>query len=182
MRLYIIGAGVIGLTHAAAAKKISKDFSIKVADTSPAALATFQAQYPDANTYPNVQEMLDSEEAKPDDIVIIATPPFAHYEPTLAAIKSGRHVLCEKPLAMSLSEAEEMTALAEESGKYLGCCSVRFKGMRHMETVKSILQSVRSGKSTTALLSTSGSAAAQGSNTSRKAGGSSIPPKAAEAY
>ena len=50
------------------------------------------------------------------DIVCITTPPVHHREMALFAIAQGKHVLCEKPMAMSVAEAEEMTAAAREAG------------------------------------------------------------------
>ncbi|HEY0459593.1 MAG TPA: Gfo/Idh/MocA family oxidoreductase [Pyrinomonadaceae bacterium] len=48
------------------------------------------------------------------DLVCITTPPGTHFEMTRAAIKAGKHVLCEKPMAMSAAEARAMTELAKE--------------------------------------------------------------------
>jgi predicted dehydrogenase len=51
--------------------------------------------------------------AHPDiDLVCITTPPLLHREMTLFAIEQGKHILCEKPMAMNLAEAEEMAAAA----------------------------------------------------------------------
>ncbi|HEV7867196.1 MAG TPA: Gfo/Idh/MocA family oxidoreductase [Chthoniobacteraceae bacterium] len=52
--------------------------------------------------------------ARPDiDLVYIATPPFLHYAQTRAALLAGKHVICEKPLAMTVAEADELVALAQ---------------------------------------------------------------------
>ncbi len=51
------------------------------------------------------------------DLVAITAPPHLHHEMTLAALKAGTHVLCEKPMAMSVGEAKAMLAAAEESGR-----------------------------------------------------------------
>ena len=50
------------------------------------------------------------------DIVHVATPPSAHHELVLAAARAGKHVLCEKPLACSVADAEEMLAAAAQAG------------------------------------------------------------------
>ena len=58
------------------------------------------------------------------DLVDICTPGNTHHEIALAALAAGKHVLCEKPLANSVTEAEEMTAAAEEArsrGAYAMC-------------------------------------------------------------
>ena len=60
--------------------------------------------------YTNFEEMLDKE--KPD-LVSIATPPDLHCPMTLAALRRGIHVLCEKPFAMNLDEARRMKEAAD---------------------------------------------------------------------
>src|SRR5271165_4433916 len=46
------------------------------------------------------------------ELVYIATPPFLHYPQALAALEAGKHVICEKPLALSIEQADAMIALA----------------------------------------------------------------------
>ncbi|HUC91390.1 MAG TPA: Gfo/Idh/MocA family oxidoreductase [Paenibacillus sp.] len=141
MRIYLIGAGVIARTHALAAAKLPEPVDLRAADPNPAALADFQSQFPGVPTCKDAAEMLNAETPLDDDIVIVATPPSLHLGPTKLALQSGRHVLCEKPLAMNPVEAEEMLRTAERHGRLLGCCSVRFKGMPHMEAVKRVIAS-----------------------------------------
>ena len=62
--------------------------------------------------YTNFEEMLDKE--KPD-LVSIATPPETHFHMTMAALRRGIHVLCEKPFALDLSQAKEMKAAADRT-------------------------------------------------------------------
>ncbi len=67
----------------------------------------------------DVQEV-DALLARPDiDLVYIATPPFLHYEQGLQAIQAGKHVICEKPLAMSVAQADELVAAAREQDRLL---------------------------------------------------------------
>lgn len=51
------------------------------------------------------------------DLVSITTPPFLHREAAVRALRGGRHVLCEKPMALSAAEAEEMLRTARASGR-----------------------------------------------------------------
>jgi predicted dehydrogenase len=61
----------------------------------------FSADWRETVTHPEV------------DLVVITTPPVLHREMALFAVENGRHVLCEKPMAMNAAEAEEMTAAAK---------------------------------------------------------------------
>lgn len=75
---------------------------------------------------PHVAATLEDLLALPGlDAVIVCTPPFAHAQPTIAALESGKHVLCEKPFALDPAEAERMVEAADKSGKFLACCSAR---------------------------------------------------------
>lgn len=50
------------------------------------------------------------------DLICITTPPNLHLEMTMLALENGKNVLCEKPMAMNVAEAEEMTAMARDKG------------------------------------------------------------------
>jgi len=50
------------------------------------------------------------------DLVYIATPPFLHYRQARAALLAGKHVICEKPLALTVAEANELVAIARAAG------------------------------------------------------------------
>ena len=77
---------------------------------------------------PSVATNLDQVlERKDIDAVIVSTPPFAHMEPTIKALDAGKHVLCEKPFALKLAEAERMVTTAERTGKYLAVASARLR-------------------------------------------------------
>ncbi|MFF5369595.1 Gfo/Idh/MocA family protein [Streptomyces sp. NPDC013187] len=65
--------------------------------------------------YTSVDAMLDA--VRPD-LVLIGTPPSLHREQTVAALKAGAWVLCEKPLTLSLAEYDEIAAAEEASGAY----------------------------------------------------------------
>jgi len=55
-------------------------------------------------------------------VVSIATPPFSHRDLTIKALEAGCHVLCEKPIAPSLTDARAMVEAAERAGKLLSIC------------------------------------------------------------
>ncbi len=59
------------------------------------------------------------------DLVYIATPVVLHAPQTIAALRAGKHVLCEKPTAMNYAEACEMQRVSEETGRTLGIAYYR---------------------------------------------------------
>jgi predicted dehydrogenase len=61
----------------------------------------------------------------PADAVYVATPVFLHAPQTIAALRAGKHVLCEKPMAMGYVEAESMQQAAHETGLTLGIAYYR---------------------------------------------------------
>ena len=61
----------------------------------------------------------------PAEAVYIATPVFVHASQTIAALLGGRHVLCEKPMAMDYQQALTMQQAAEETGRTLGIAYYR---------------------------------------------------------
>jgi predicted dehydrogenase len=67
-------------------------------------------------TYATYQEMLDDSSI---DAVSVCSANVSHAEITIAALKAGKHVLCEKPMAVTLQECEEMVKVANLSGRYL---------------------------------------------------------------
>ena len=75
--------------------------------------------------YGNWQEMLEGEKSRPDrlDLVTIATPNSTHYEISRAFLEAGFNVLCEKPLTMTVEEAEHIVEIARQSGKI---CAVNY--------------------------------------------------------
>ena len=109
--VYLIGAGVIARHHAAALAKLPPNVRLIVTDAHAVALDAFCAEFPQARRAAGVETML-AEPAAPDDIVVVATPPATHFPLARMALESGRNVLCEKPLALTLAEAEGLLAIA----------------------------------------------------------------------
>ena len=65
-------------------------------------------------------ERADALLARPDvELVYIATPPFLHYAQARAALRAGKHVIVEKPLAITVEQADELVALARDTRRLL---------------------------------------------------------------
>ncbi|SMX27954.1 putative oxidoreductase YcjS [Pelagimonas phthalicica] len=76
-------------------------------------------------SYGDWQEMLAGEKAREDrvDLVTVATPNATHFEITKAFLEAGFHVLCEKPMTMTVEEGEEIVRIAKSSGRI---CAVNY--------------------------------------------------------
>src|SRR5207248_8387842 len=79
-------------------------------DASPDALDRYGDRYPEARTTTSYEELLADPEL---EAVVVATPAITHYELSKRALEAGKHVLVEKPPAMSAAEAEDLVATAE---------------------------------------------------------------------
>jgi predicted dehydrogenase len=88
-------------------------------------LAERQAERFEIQRVQSPEELL----ADPDvEIVVNLTPPTVHAEVSLAAIRSGKHVFSEKPLATTLAQADKILAAAREAGVSVGCAPATFLG------------------------------------------------------
>lgn len=76
-------------------------------------------------SYGDWREMLEGERNRPDrvELVTVATPNNTHYEISKAFLQAGFHVLCEKPLTMTVAEADELAQIAQKEGKI---CAVNY--------------------------------------------------------
>ena len=96
----------------------------------------------------NVPKVYTTEEMLRDpevDIVIILTNPASHYSLTMAALKAGKHVYCEKPLAASLEEANEIVEFAARQGLFVGAAPDTFL-TPEFQTVRRLLDEGAIGK------------------------------------
>lgn len=87
-----------------------------VVDRDPARLELTRGRYPEIRTSADPAAVFADPEV---DAVVVATPTVTHYELALAALRAGKHVLVEKPIATRVEEAEELCQLAERGGRVL---------------------------------------------------------------
>ncbi len=120
LRVAMIGHGFMGAAHsvgwrqAPAAFSLPRDVEMAVlVGRNPRTTADAAAQWGWAETSTDWREVVAREDI---DVVDIVTPGDSHAEIAIAALQAGKHVLCEKPLANSVAEAEAMAAAAAASG------------------------------------------------------------------
>lgn len=87
------------------------------ADGRPAALQRFEAEY-EGETFETVEALCASPNV---DVVYVATPNFLHAEHVVMAAEHGKHVIVEKPMALSVEQCTAMVAAADRNGVQLVC-------------------------------------------------------------
>ncbi len=112
----IIGTGMIADFHAQAIQSLENAKLLGVCSSDPCKAAIFAQKF-GCKAFSNYSEMLRSSEI---DIVTIATPSGNHMEPAVEAAQQGKHVLCEKPMEISLDRIDAMINAHRISGTYLG--------------------------------------------------------------
>ncbi len=96
----------------------------------------------------NIPKVYTSDEMMSDpevDIVLILTNPASHYSLTMQALKAGKHVYCEKPLATSLEQANEIVKFAEKQGLFVGAAPDTFLSPE-FQTVRKLIDEGAIGK------------------------------------
>ena len=115
IRLGVIGCGGFGLY---ALQQFAQVPGVKLAGMAgthreAAHAAALRFGIPDIE---DVGKMLERDDI---DLVYIATPPFLHHPQAMQALRAGKHVICEKPLAMTVAQADEMIAEAQQRDRLL---------------------------------------------------------------
>ena len=118
----VLGIGIVGLGGAALGMMPAMDRSevfriAAAADIDPDILGRFAADYPGARSYRDVAALCADPAV---DLVYIGTPNRLHAEHACIALEHRKHVLIEKPMAVSLEEADRMIATAGRNGVLLG--------------------------------------------------------------
>lgn len=98
-----LNIGIIGVSHQGHydLSNVTSENIVALCDVDDNFLASAAAKFPAAKTYNDFRRLLDQKDI---DAVVIATPDHTHAVATVAALKSGRHVYCEKPLTHTISE------------------------------------------------------------------------------
>ena len=112
----IVGAGNIANFHIKAIQILGNANLVGICGTNPDKVKKLASKY-SCKVFGHIIEMLQSPEI---DIIIVATPSGAHLKPAIEAAKYGKHVLCEKPLEISLERIDKMMETHEKYGTKLG--------------------------------------------------------------
>jgi phthalate 4,5-cis-dihydrodiol dehydrogenase len=113
LKIGMIGIGVGGAEILPAMEAMDTIEVAAGADVVPATLERFSARFPDAKTFDSAEALC----ADPDvDAVWVSSPNRFHAEHTILAANHGKHVVVEKPMAVTLADAERMVEAADRNG------------------------------------------------------------------
>lgn len=112
----IIGCGHWGPNHIRIFSQMPSADSIMCADLDEGRLEQIRQLFPSITTTRDYNDILKNPRV---DAVCVAAPTNTHYELTKKSLLSGKHVLCEKPLAMTVKECQELKDLARAQNKVL---------------------------------------------------------------
>jgi predicted dehydrogenase len=109
----VIGSGFIGTIHIEALRRIGVKV-VGLLEASPALGATRAEQLGIPTAYASLAELLDDERVR---VVHVTSPNNLHYSQAREIIAAGKHIVCEKPLALTSTESAELVRLAAAAGR-----------------------------------------------------------------
>jgi myo-inositol 2-dehydrogenase / D-chiro-inositol 1-dehydrogenase len=115
VRVALVGSGRIGRVHANAYATVNRGRLVACADDLPDVGEAFAEEYG-----LEVEASLDAILARDDvDAVLIATPNWLHAQMTVAALEAGKHVFCQKPIALTLEDADRVLEASQATDRVL---------------------------------------------------------------
>ncbi|MDX6612623.1 MAG: hypothetical protein QOD75_1809 [Blastocatellia bacterium] len=137
LRIALVGCGAIAHAHAKAILATAGVKCLALFDADPAQAEVMRrAYFPAASIVTELPRL-----AEYADAAIVAVPNAFHAPVTITLLRAGLHVLCQKPLASILADAEEMAATATATGRVLACVPTR----RLEGTTELIITALRQG-------------------------------------
>lgn len=109
----IIGAGFVAGLHCEALKRVPEVRLVAVASPTPGHAEEFARHHGIPHAYSDYREMLGRSDVH---MVTLALPNYLHCQATLDAASAGKHVVCEKPMAMNLAECDRMIEACRAAG------------------------------------------------------------------
>jgi predicted dehydrogenase len=139
VRLAIIGTGGMAGNHARRYQEIPGCRVVAAVDVNQERVTAFAAEYKIPATYNSVDALLAQAEF---DAVSIVTPDAFHAPLSIQCLRAGKHVLCEKPLALNHAEAKKMVAAAQKAG-VINMVNLSY---RDWPAIQAVAQLVAAGK------------------------------------
>jgi myo-inositol 2-dehydrogenase/D-chiro-inositol 1-dehydrogenase len=111
VRFGLIGFGAWGKFHAGAIAKTAGAELVAIAATSDASCAAARDAHPNAAIYTDYRELVERNDI---DLIDVVVPSYLHHEIASAVLSADKHLLLEKPMALTLEECDDLIALARQ--------------------------------------------------------------------
>ncbi len=134
----IVGAGTMGRNHARAWASVPEAQIVAIADVDDARAHDLAAEYGVERIFTDYRQAADRPEVQ---IVSVCVPAYFHPEVTIFAAEHGKHVLCEKPIALTTEKAMAMIDAGRSNRTRLG---IGFQ-LRHLQTTKDLIRLLGEG-------------------------------------
>jgi predicted dehydrogenase len=138
VRVGVIGAGFIGKVHIEQLRRLGYVDVVAVSEKNQATADAIAAELRIPKAYGRSEDLVKDKDL---DAVHVATLNHLHYPLAKQALEAGKHVLCEKPLAMNSKEAKDLFDTAKKTGKAHAICH----NMRYYPLVKQARAMVKAG-------------------------------------
>lgn len=112
----VVGCGVFGEYQINGVAKLTNANLVALCDVNMERCKLMAEKFGVEKTYQDYNDLINDPEV---EAVIVVTPDQKHAEVSIAAMRAGKHVLCEKPMSLNLDECREMIKVSEETGKKL---------------------------------------------------------------
>lgn len=134
IKVGIVGAGRMAYWHLRGYKKMKGVDVVGIAGRTQSNIETLQRKFKISHGYNDYREMLEKHRL---DAVNVTTPTYTHCPIVVESLESGCHVLCEKPMAITLKEADRMIEAERSTGKILmiGFSQRFYKEFVHMKEI-----------------------------------------------
>jgi predicted dehydrogenase len=140
IRIGIVGAGAIAqVAHLPVLSKMRGVHMVAICDNDRAKARALAERFGIEHTVTDIEDLLEIEEV---DAVVLATPNHLHEPHALSALAAGRHVLCERPLALTSRGVERVLAAAERAGRMV----IANNNLRYRTDVQGLSRFIRGGE------------------------------------
>ncbi|TKJ46653.1 hypothetical protein CEE34_07785 [Candidatus Aerophobetes bacterium Ae_b3a] len=142
LRIALVGCGPVSERHLSSWKNIPRVEVVALCDRHEENLKQRSSEFGIKRTFKDFKKLLEEVDC---DIVDIATRPYSHKELVFEAAQAGKHILCQKPFAPTLREAQEMIEVCQDKGVRFMICE-NWRWFIWFQIIKKILNSGEIGE------------------------------------
>jgi len=142
LRIALVGCGPVSERHLSSWKNIPRVEVVALCDRHEENLKQRSSEFGIKRTFKDFKKLLEEVDC---DIVDIATRPYSHKELVFEAAQAGKHILCQKPFALTLKEAQEMIGVCQDKGVRFMICE-NWRWFIWFRTIRDILNSGEIGE------------------------------------